>query len=142
MAEFLDEVTGDFVLHTKASSGIYAIVKARIFPDAPPQSPTYPYLIYTEVSGHRIKTHAGVSSGGARHLTLHVYCVAESQPTANQLARLVEERWLATEGTIGNGTLVQVCNGGIYESGQWFAKDSSDVKAFFSRVVLRMLIGQ
>ncbi len=138
MAQFLDEVNGDFVLHTKSSTAIETIVGGRIYPEAAPQGIKEPHLIYTQASGHAIKSHQGRS--GVSDPVLHVYCIASSQPQANQLASLVEAHWLDTEGPVGNGTYVQVCNGGQYDRGQWFAIDSSDLKQFYVRLVLRMLV--
>lgn len=139
MAQFLDEVDGDFVVHTKSNADILALVGSRIFPEAAPQDTAETHIIYTQADGNRPKTHSGISSH--TNLTLHVYAISMTQPGANALAALIENHWLATEGIVGAGTLVQVCNGGIYERGAWYAKDSSDEKQFFCRLVLKMFLG-
>lgn len=140
MANFLDEITGGFVVYTLADTAIAAIVGARVYPEVAPQDETNPHLIYTLVSGRRIKPHSGPMPGGARNMTLNVYAIGRDQPQANALADLVENRWLAVSNAMAADTLVQVCNGGQYDSGQWFPKDSSDEHLFYRRVVLHLLL--
>ena len=141
MPQFLDEVSGDFVLHTKGDTAIAAIVGGKIYPEAAPQGALAPYLIYTQADGHRIISHSGAGAAGT--VAIHVYCISQSQPQANALAKLVEDRWLNTvDQRLTGNTLVQVCNGSIHDGGQWFAADSSDVKMFYRRIVLRMLLGR
>jgi hypothetical protein len=138
MAEFLDEVSGGFVVHTRASSAIDAIVSGRIYPDVAPQDTVAAHIIYTQVAGHRIKTHGGRTAD--RMLTVHVYAICPSQAAANNLAKLLETYWLAADYAMAAGATIKVCNGGVYETGQWFPKDSSDEHMFFSRLVLTMLV--
>lgn len=140
MAEFLDELDGDFVVHTKTDADILSLVGAHIYPEEAPQGTDVAHIIYTMADGHRPKSHSGISS--LTNLVLHVYAISTSQPSANRLARLIEEHWLATSGVVGAGTLVQVCNGGRYESGAWHAKNSSGIKLFHVRLVLKMLLGE
>lgn len=142
MANFLDEINGGFVVYTLANTAIAAIVGARVYPEVAPQDESQPHLIYTMVNGHRIKPHSGPLPGGARNMALHVYAIGRSQPQANYLAQLLEDRWLSASNANAAGTLVQVCNGGQYESGQWFPKDSSDDHLFYRRLVLNLLLGQ
>ena len=142
MATFLDQINGGFVAYTFGKSEIAAIVDKRIFPDVAPQDMADPHIIYTMADGHRIKSHQGINSGGARNLTLHIYAIGVDQPQANLLAELLEDRWLAVDNVTAAGTLVQVCNGGRYDSGQWFPKDSSGEHLFYVRLVLRFLLGQ
>lgn len=142
MAHFLDERVGGFVVYTLASSAIAAIVDKRVFPDVAPQDTSLAHIMYTQKSGHRIKSHRGPLPGGAQNLTLDVYAIGRDQPQANALAQLLEDRWLAVDMATAADTLVQVCNGGQYDSGQWFPKDSSDDHLFYRRLVLNFLIGQ
>lgn len=143
MADFLDELTGDFVIHLRSLVGVANLVgadtAARIFPDMARQGAALPHIVYTQATGNALKSHAGRT--GCRELTLHVYCHAATQPGARELANLVEPYWLDTEGLIGNGTKIHVCNGSIVDSGVEPAANSSDVKKFWVRLVLRMLIG-
>lgn len=142
MAQFLDELTGDFVVHTRSNTDIANLVgsstAARIHPNMLRQGTTMPAITYVQTAGHAQKSHSGRT--GCKHLILNVYAWSESQPEANQLAALLEALWLDTEGEIGAGTKIHVCNGGIEDSGSLEAKDSSDVKKFWVRLVLRMLI--
>jgi len=126
------------VLRTKAKAEIETIVSSRIYPDVAPQDTVLPHLIYLQVDGQRIVNHDGPDN--CRTIAMHVYAIAESQPTANELASLVEDHWLASNNSQAGSQRVMVCNGGIVESGQWFPKDSSDNHMFFSRVALRMLV--
>lgn len=142
MANFLDEIDGGFVVYTLADTEIAAIVEKRVFPEAAPQDTSKPHVIYHKAAGHRIKAHSGPLPGGAQNLTLHVYAIGSNQPQANTLAQLLEDRWLSADNAVAAGTLVQVCNGGQYDSGQWWPKDSSDDKMFYVRLVLNFLIGQ
>lgn len=142
MPNFLDEINGGFVVYTLADTAIEAMVDKAVYPEVAPQDFAKPHIIYTAKGGHRIKSHSGPNAGGARNLTLHVYAIGSSQPQANTLAQLIEDRWLATNNASAAGTLVQVCNGGQYDSGQWFPKDSSDEHLFYVRLVLNFLLGQ
>jgi len=143
MADFLDELDGDFVKHTRASSAIAAIVgngtNARIFPMMARQGAALPYVAYGQADGETLKTHSGRS--GCKTMTLHVYCMAATQPAARALANLMEPYWLDTMGAVGSGTKIHVCNGGIVDDGVEPAQDSSDKKKFWVRLVFRMLIG-
>jgi hypothetical protein len=143
MADFLDELNGDFVKHTRASSGIAALVgsgtNARVFPLMARQGAALPFVAYTQAAGTTLKTHSGRS--GCKEMTLHVYCFAATQPGARALANLLEPYWLDTEGPVGSGTKIHVCNGGIVDDGVEPAQDSSDKKKFWVRLVLRLLIG-
>lgn len=141
MADFLDEIDGGFVVYTLADTAIAAIVGARVYPEVAPQDESQPHIIYTQASGHRIKSHSGPLPGGASNIALHVYAIGSNQPQANTLAQLLEDRWLAAVDVNAAGTLVQVCNGGQYDSGQWFPRDSSDQHLFYRRLVFNMLIG-
>lgn len=142
MPNFLDEINGGFVAYTLADAAIAAIVDKRVYPEVAPLDTSLAHLIYTQASGRRIKSHQGKSSGGAANITLHVYAIGSNQPQANNLAQLVEDRWLSVNWAMAAGVLVQTCNGGQYDSGQWFPKDSSDEHLFYRRLVLGMLIGQ
>lgn len=142
MAHFLDEITGGFVVYTLASQAIADIVATRVYPEAAPLDTTEPHIVYTMASGHRIKSLSGPLPGGAQNITLHVYAIGINQPQANQLAQLLEDRWLAVDNASAAGTLVQVCNGGQYESGKWWPNDSSDEKMFYRRLVFNFLLGQ
>jgi hypothetical protein len=143
MADFLDELDGDFVKHTRVNSGIAAIVgsgvNARVFPMMARQGAAMPYIAYTQAAGNTHKSHAGRT--GCKEITLHVYCFAAKQPEARALANLLEPYWLDTEGDVGSGTKIHVCNGGIVDDGVEPAQDSSDKKKFWVRLVLRLLIG-
>lgn len=138
MSHFLDEIDGGFVVYTKALSEIEDIVSARIYPEAAPLDESQPHLIYTQADGHSLKSHRGQS--GERTLAMHVYCISTSQPQANELADLIEYRWLSVDNAQAGDQVVQVCNAGQMDGGQWFANDSSDQKLFYRRVLLRMLI--
>ncbi len=138
MAWFLDQINGGFVVHTKTDADILSLVASRIYPDVAPQDTHLAHIIYTQAEGHRLKSHDGMDPN--RTLALHVYAIAEDQPTTNRLAELLEDLWLAADHVDAAGTTVLVCNGGIVDSGQWYPKDSSDVHLFYKRLVLRMLL--
>lgn len=138
MSHFLDEIDGGFVVYTKADEQIEEIVGARIYPDVAPQDESRPHLIFTQADGHSLQSHRGQT--GERTLALHVYCISRSQPQANALADLVEDRWLSVDNAQTGDQMVQTCHGGQFDGGQWFAKDSSDEHLFYRRMVLRMLI--
>ncbi len=142
MPNFLDEIDGGFVVYTLASSAIAQIVGKRVYPEVAPQDESQPHIIYTMANGHRAKSHNGPLPGGQRNMTLHAYAIGRSQPQANDLAQLLEDRWLAADNAMAAGTLVQVCNGGQYDGGQWFPKDSSDDHLFYRRLVFNLLLGQ
>jgi hypothetical protein len=141
---FLDELTGDFVVHLRTPSSISTLVgagtAARIYPEMARQGAALPHIVYTQAAGEALKTHSGRS--GCKEVTLHVYCYSETQPQSRALAELVEAYMLDTSGPVASGqTKIQVCNGGIVDSGVEPAINSSDRKKFWVRLVLRMLIG-
>lgn len=143
MADFLDELDGDFVKHTRANSQIAAKVgsgnNARIFPAMARQGAPLPHIAYVQADGATLKTHSGRT--GCKEMTLHVYCFAATQPESRAIANLLEPYWLDTTGPVGSGTKIHVCNGGIVDDGVEPAQNSSDQKKFWVRLVLRLLIG-
>jgi hypothetical protein len=140
---FLNELTGDFVLFLRAYSPISTLVgtgvNARIFPDAARQGAIAPYIVYTQNGGGSEKNLDGLE--GCDDVIVHVYAYADSQPQSRALAVAVRDRMLPTQAIIGDGTKLYVCNGGIIDSGHEFDKASGDRKRFWTRLVLRMVIG-
>lgn len=148
MADFLDEVNGDFVKHVRANSSIAALIggsgtDARIFPEMARQGAPLPYIVYTQSAGSVHKSHAGRT--GDKEWTLHIYCYGATQPAARALANLLEpylnDIANNAEVTIGSGTKIKVCNGEIVDSGVESSMSSSDIKRFWVRLVMRFLIG-
>ena len=147
MADFLDELDGDFVKHLRASSTIAAMVgsstSARIFPEMARQGAALPHIVYTQAAGSVQKSHAGRT--GDKEWTLHIYCIGATQPSARALANLLEPYLNDIAGSadtvIGSGTKIMVCNAEIVDSGVESAANSSDVKKFWVRLVARFLIG-
>jgi hypothetical protein len=147
VADFLDEVDGDFVKHLRASSAIAALVgsstDARIFPEMARQGAELPHIIYTQAAGSMHKSHSGRT--GDKEWTLHVYCFGATQPAARALANLLEpylnDIANSADTTIGSGTKIKTCNGEIVDCGVEPAANSSDVKKFWVRLVVRFLIG-
>ena len=148
MADFLDELNGDFVKHVRANSNIAALIggngtNARIFAEMARQGAPLPYIVYTQSAGSVHKSHAGRT--GDKEWTLHIYCYGATQPAARALANLLEpylnDIANNAEVAIGSGTKIKVCNGEIVDSGVEAAMNSSDVKRFWVRLVMRFLIG-
>ena len=147
MADFLDEVDGDFVKHVRANSAIAALVgsgtSARIFPEMARQGAALPHIVYTQASGSVHKSHAGRT--GDKDWTLHIYCFGANQPSSRALANLLEpylnDIANSSDTVIGSGTKIMVCNAEIVDSGVEAAANSSDVKKFWVRLVARFLIG-
>lgn len=148
MADFLDELDGDFVKHVRANSSIAAMIggqgtNARIFAEMARQGAPLPYIVYTQSAGSVHKSHAGRT--GDKEWTLHIYCYGATQPAARALANLLEpylnDIANNAEVAIGSGTKIKVCNGEIVDSGVEAAMNSSDVKRFWVRLVMRFLIG-
>lgn len=142
-AGFLDELTGDFVLHLRGDSAVNALVgtgtDARIFPEAARQYAAAPYIVYTLAGGNSEKLLSGLE--GCENQTLHVYCYGDTPNASRALARAVHDKMLNTiEEAVGGGTIVHVCNGGITDTGVEAAKDSSDRKRFWTRLVFRLVI--
>lgn len=150
---FLDELTGDLVIHLRSAPlridssvtipPIAAFVgedtSARIFPEQARQGVAVPQIVYTQVGGGATKTLSGVD--GCEDLTLHIYAYATDPNQSRLLARAIQERCLRSDNSIwGEGTHVHVCNGGIIDTGVDRAIDDGDVKKFWTRLVLRMVI--
>jgi len=150
---FLDELTGDFVRHLRTAPQVIvggltipAIADmvgiaddARVFPEAARFGVDMPQIVYTQVSGHSPKDHDG--RDGCEDLTLHVYAYAVQQPRSRLLARAILERCVNDHGLRwGLDTFLHVCNGGVIDSGVHHANDQSDIKSFWSRLVLRLVI--
>jgi Protein of unknown function (DUF3168) len=143
VANFLDELDGDFVKHLRVNSQIAALVgsgtNARIFRQMANQKSPRPYITYTQSDGEIVKTHQG-RGDGCKNLVVHVYCWSDNVNQANDLAEIVEPYLLDSEGPVGDGTKIIVCNGGIVDDGVESAVDSSDQKRYWVRLVLRMVI--
>lgn len=144
MPNFLDELDGDFVKHVRSNASVAGLIGgdstgARIYPEMARQGAALPHITYTRAAGHSLKTHSG-RGDGCETMVLHVYCWAETNSAANDLAVLVRNHLLDTEGMVGDGTIIHVCNGGIVDSGVVPSMSSSDKKKFWTRLVLRMLV--
>jgi len=141
---FLNELTGDFVKHLRSHSPIAAVVggsgtDARIFCEAARQGVAAPYIVYTQSMGNSEKHLAGLD--GCESMVVHVYCYAENQPASRSLANHVRDRMLPTQAIVADGTKLYVCNGGISDTGVEYDQASGDRKRFWTRLVLRMVIG-
>ncbi len=151
---FLDELTGDFVIYlreapsvTVSGATIPAIASmvgseenARIFPEQARFGVALPQIVYTQVSGSSPKILSGPD--GCDDLGLHVYAYADSPNQSRLLATAIRERCLNGDNQVwGDDTAVHVCNGGIIDSGVEPARDASDIKKFWTRLLLRMVIG-
>lgn len=150
MANFLDELDGDFVKWLRANTAIATLVgsgtNARIYPGMARHGVAKPHVIYTQASGEALKTHQG-RGDGCREMVLHVYSIADSFNQANQLAMAIEALMnplvdTGVDRIVGDGTKIIVCNGGIVDDGVEPAINSSDTKKFWVRLVLRMVIKQ
>lgn len=153
---FLDELTGDFVVHLRTAPSFLAGLEtipaiasmigsgenARIFAEQSRLGAAMPQIVYTMVSGHSSKDLAGVD--GCQDLTLHVYAYSDAQVESLRLARAIHKRTIAhaSNSIWGTGTGVHVCNGGIVDSGRDPAGDQSDRKHYWQRLVLRMVISE
>lgn len=155
---FLDELVGDFVRHLRTSPqvtidgvvvpSIASMVgtdeNARIFPEAARFGAAMPQIVYTQAAGHTPKILSGPD--GCEELTLHVYAYAVEQPKSRLLARAILQRCVAADNTIwgagsgSTGTAVHVCNGGIVDTGVNEARDQSDKKSFWTRLILRLVL--
>jgi hypothetical protein len=150
---FLDELTGDFVIHLRTAPSvtvdgvtvptIASLVgtnqDARIFPEQARQGVPLPQIIYTQAGGASSKTLAGLD--GCEDLTLHVYAYADSPNGSRMLARAIHERCLRNDNSVwGEGTIVHVCNGSIIDTGVEPARDQSDQKKFWTRLLLKLVI--
>jgi hypothetical protein len=150
---FLDELTGDFVIHLRSAppyvvdtvvipsiaSLVGASSDARIFPEQARHGVPMPQIIYTQSGGSSSKILTGLD--GCEDITLHVYAYGDSPNASRLLARAVHERCLRSDNSIwGDGTRVHVCNGGIIDTGTDAARDGSDQKKFWTRLLLRMVI--
>lgn len=142
-AGFLNELTGDFVKYLRTDTAVKALVgentQARIYPEMARQGQPVPYIVYTQAGGNSEKNATGLD--GCLNLTLHVYAYGDSPNVSHDLAHAVADRMLPTQAIIGDGTKLYVCNGGIVDTGVDSAKDGSDRKRFWTRLVLRMVIG-
>lgn len=151
---FLDELTGDFVIFLRSAPSISvngvdlpsiaSLVgsgqEARIFPEQARFGVALPQIIYTQVSGNSPKTLSGPD--GCDDIGLHVYAYADSPNQSRLLATAIRERCLRGDNQIwGDGTAVHACNGGIMDSGVESARDDSDLKKFWVRLLLKMVIG-
>lgn len=150
---FLDELTGDLVIHLRTApqvtSGGVTIPSiasmvgveqnARIFPEQARQGVALPQIIYTQSGGSSSKILSGLD--GCEDITLHIYAYADSPNQSRLLARAIHERCLRGDNSSwGDGTRVHVCNGGILDTGIEPAKDDSDIKKFWTRLLLKMVI--
>jgi len=140
---FLNELNGDFVLFLRAYAPISTLVgtgtDARIYPEAARQGAVAPYLVYTQAGGNSEKYLGGLD--GCENMIVHVYAYADSQPQSKELAVAVRDRMLPTQAIVGDGTKLHVCNGGIIDTGYERDQASGDRKRFWTRLVLRMVIG-
>ena len=150
---FLDELTGDFVIHLRTAPSVTigsvtlpaiadfvgADQEARIFPEQARFGVPCPLIVYTQVSGHSTKVLAGLD--GSDDIGLHVYAYSSDPTQARLLATAIRQRCLSNDNAIwGEGTIVSVCNGGIIDSGTESARDNSDVKLFWVRLLLKMVV--
>jgi hypothetical protein len=140
---FLNELDGDFVKYLRADVVVKSLVgegnEARIYPEAARQGQPAPYIVYTQSGGGSEKNLTELD--GCLNLVVHVYAHADSPNVSHQLAHAVNNRMLPTQAIIGDGTKLYVCNGGIVQTGYDAAKDASDRKRFWTRLVFRMVIG-
>jgi hypothetical protein len=141
---FLNELDGDFVKYLRADPVLGPMIggtneNARIFSEAARQGAPMPYLVYTQAAGNWEKHLGGLD--GCVNLILHVYCYSTSQPTSRNLAAMVCNRMLPTQAIVADGTKLYVCNGGVVDSGVNYDMASGDEKKFWTRVLLRMVIG-
>jgi hypothetical protein len=139
---FLNELTGDFVIYLREATTISSLVgtgtDARIFPEMARQGAAAPYITYTQAGGSSEKHLAGLD--GCQDLIMHVYAYGDSPNVSHELAHAIHDRMLPTQAAVGGGTKLHVCNGGIIDTGVEAAKEGSDRKRFWTRLVLRMVI--
>lgn len=155
---FLDELSGDLVRHLRTSPqvtvdgtivpSVASMVgedqNARIFPEVARFGAAMPQIVYTQAGGHSPKTLEGPD--GCEEITLHIYAYAIEQPRSRLLARAILQRCVDGDNSmwgaaVGNaGTAVHVCNGGIIDTGVHEARDQSDKKSFWTRLVLKLVI--
>lgn len=143
MAGFLDESTGDLVKHIRAATGVSAQVgvgvNARIFAEQARLGAARPHIVYTQVDGHSPKDLSGLD--GCAELTLHLYAYSDTQPNSRLLANAILYRMAGSDHSRwADSTYVHVCNGGIVDTGVQAAKDQSDKKLYWTRLVMRLVI--
>lgn len=141
---FLNELDGDFVLYLRGDSAVSGLVgtgdNARIYPEMARQGVSAPYIVYTQAGGNSEKSAWRLS--GCINLVLHVYAYGDLPNVSHELAHAVADLMLPTLNTIvGGGTVLHVCNGGIADTGVEAATDGGDRKRFWTRLILRIVIG-
>lgn len=141
-AGFLNELDGDLVIYLRTAPLISDMVEtgqdARIYAEQARQGQPSPYIVYTQAAGHSEKHLAGLD--GCENITLHIYAYGSSPNISHALARAIHDRLVPTSAIIGDGTKLHVCNGGIVDTGVVPARDGSDRKEFWTRLVLKMVI--
>lgn len=73
----------------KDSAGVSALVVGRIYPDIAPEKAKLPLIAWVRTATeYQALIHSGVPDG--RHVTLQVYCMADTRKVADQVADAVE----------------------------------------------------
>ena len=143
MAGLFDEQSGGLVTYWKSVSAITALIgssdSCRAWPDTAKQNQDPPFLVYTRAGGTSYQHLGGTS--GARNTVLHVYCWGATRAAADSLAEAVR---VAMQTGFARSTWagVYVANCDVEETqydGYDAPLDGSDLKRFWSRLVLRIL---
>lgn len=100
--------------HLIADAGVAAIAAGRIYPEALPQEPVYPAIVY-----HRVGTGRSIHMGGADGLAdarFQFDCWGRTFAESRQLSEQVRLAFVGFRGSMGGVGGVEVC--GVFPEGE------------------------